>query len=145
MNRPQCSYWIDITGTEEALKAVETAMDSNPTIKEDFYKEVNEYGELHYEVSDGTIEQWTDMEEDISKIAALVPDCVITVDEIDEESHNFHILRTFLDGRLDSAQHGRQLDPDQYDIKTAELCIKLLTDAGMIEAAEFLKGKYIGV
>ena len=118
MNRPQCSYWIDITGTEEALKAVETAMDSNPTIEGDFY---------------------------ISKIAALVPDCVITVDEIDEESHNFHILRTFLDGRLDSAQHGRQLDPDQYDIKTAELCIKLLTDAGMIEAAEFLKGKYIGV
>lgn len=146
MYPPECSYWITASGPAATLDKARAALLMVDTISE-FFEETEwpmaNLGKfnIQYDIKDdlGTISQWTDLETDMAKVAAVVPEATFFVEEIDEEGHNFHRTLTYSDGKLFEELNGRTIDPGKLDNDTIRACIDKLDAVGMTEARKYLE------
>lgn len=146
MYTPECSYWITASGPAAAIGKARATLLMIETIR-DFFDETewptsfSGKFSIQYSVKDnlGTISQWTDLETDMAKVAAAVPEAVFVVEEIDEETHNFHRTLTYSCGKLFEELNGRTLDPGKLDNYTIRVCIEKLEEAGIKETRKYLE------
>lgn len=146
MYTPECSYWITASGPAAALGKARAALLMVDTISE-FFEEtewpMTNLGKfnIQYDIKDdlGTISQWTDLETDMAKVAAVVPEVVFVVEEIDEETHSFHRKLTYSGGKLFEELNGHTVEPGELDNYTIQVCIKKLEAEGMTEARKYLE------
>lgn len=146
MFTPNCSYWITASGPAASLGEARVALLMVDTIH-NFFEETEwpqtKSGKsiLQYGVKDnlGTISQWTDLETDMAKVAAAVPEATFSVEEIDEETHEFHRTLTYSGGKLFETLYGRTIDPGKLDNVTIKACIAKLEEAGIPDACKYLE------
>lgn len=150
MYRPQCSYWITVSrpdstvsGPDSAVEAASKAVMENPAFEGCFQMEVDEYGDCHFELKNSTTEEMSEFYDTLAGIAASNPEVNIRGEEIDEESHNYHRLFFFKEGKIEDVKHGRTLAPEDYDAITVSHCVQLLNEAGFSDAAKLLEEKAI--
>lgn len=136
-----CSYWITVSGAAEEAHKAAAMLESLHEIKNWFQKDIDEDGDIHYEVTEGTISQWDGFDQEMEKVAVAHPTVNIRTEEIDEDTHTFLRLYLFANGKLESFKCGRMIDPEEYDSETIRYCMNVLKEAGFADAAQYLNDK----
>lgn len=135
MDRPCSSYFVSITGDESVVAAAAAAMESRAISPDYLSISESEPGTRHYEVLEGSLDQWDDVDEVLAALAEDFPTLTIEATENCEEpwfpprDMRFH-------GENMEVRYGRALDPDEYDEKTIQVIAELLRSKGMNEAAD---------
>lgn len=145
MIRPSCSYWLNVSGPEEAVLALHSALkreDIVPSIL-DGEPHANPDGCLSaaYELNEkigGAMDQWTDAADTFQRLSQEFPDTVIELREQCEELFTPTVYTTFKNGAAE-AKFGRALDPDELDTRTIVACTDLLHKQGFGKIADMVE------
>lgn len=135
MDRPCASYFVTLSGDESVVAAAAAAMESRAICPDYLSLSNAEPGLREYDVANGAMDQWYDVEEVFAALAKDFPTLTIEATESCEEpwfpprDMRFH-------GENMEVRYGRTLDPDEYDEKTIRVIAELLRSKGMNEAAE---------
>lgn len=144
MFRPQCSYWITLSGAEPAMEVATRAIMEDQSFEGDFKMEIDEHtGDRNFELKRGTTEEVSEFYDILAGIAEANPEVDIRGEEIDEETHGYHRLFLFKDGKVTDVKHGRNLCPEEYDSITVSHCVQVLKEAGFDDAVKLLEEKVI--
>lgn len=134
MYRPSSSYFVTISGDESTVAAAAAAMETRSISPDYLTCGCTEPGARHYEVLEGSMDRWNDVDEVLATLARDFPTLTIKATENCEEpcfpsrDMRFH-------GENMETRYGRILDPDEYDEKTIRVIAELLRSKGMNEAA----------
>lgn len=137
MDRPCSSYFVTITGDEPVVAAAAAAMESRAISPDYLSCGSAEPGSRHYEVLEGSMDQWDDVDEVLADLAKDFPTLTIEATENCEEPF-FPSRDMRFHGENMEERYGRILDPDEYDTKTIEVAAELLRANGMSEAADLV-------
>lgn len=135
MDRPCASYFVTFSGDESVVAAAAAAMESRAISPDYLSCSCTKSGFRHYEVLEGSMDQWDDVDEALAALAKDFPALTIEATESCEEpwfpprDMRFH-------GENMEVRYGRTLDPDEYDEKTIRVIAELLRSKGMNEAAD---------
>lgn len=125
--RPQCSYWVTITGPRETLNDImELLLKRRHELN---YMTVACTGtDIEMEVTDGATEQTDEVETLCGALAREFSDADISYSEINEELYTPDRFVTWKDGQKVKESFGRKLDPDCLDPETIRTCIDVISD-----------------
>ena len=138
MNRPSCSYWVTIHGTQDELEKVLTQLqterrDMNSILQSMTIHENQE--ELRLEVTDGAMDQTDEVCTMCEKLAADYPAVQIRYEECNEEQYSPDVLVEYANGEKSCEAYGRRLSPREFDSCTINHCLDLLAASATIEEA----------
>ena len=135
MDRPCPSYFVNIIGDEPVVAAAAAAMEARAISPDYLSCGSIEPGSRQYEVPEGAMDRWDDVDEVLAALAKDFPTLTITALENCEEPF-FPPREMRFHGEDMEERYGRILDPDEYDTKTIEAIAELLRSKGMNEAAD---------
>lgn len=135
MDRPCSSYFVNITGDESVVAAAAAAMETRAICPDYLSLSNAEPGLREYDVANGAMDQWYDVEEVFAALAKDFPTLTIEVLENCEEPY-FPAHEMRFRGEVEEERYGRVLAPDEYDTGTIEAIAELLLSKGMNEAAD---------
>lgn len=124
--RPQCSYWVTITGPRETLNGIMELLQKKRH-KLDYMTVAYTATSIEMEVTDGATEQTNEVETLCSTLAREFPDADISYSEINEELYIPDRLVTWKNGQKVKDAFGRKLDPDSLDPETIRTCIDIIS------------------
>lgn len=124
--RPQCSYWVTITGPRETLNDImELLLKRRHELN---YMTVACTGtDIEMEVTDGATEQTDEVETLCGALAREFPDADISYSEVNEEPYTPDRFMTWKNGQKVKDAFGRKLDPDCLDPETIRTCIDVIS------------------
>lgn len=124
--RPQCSYWVTITGPRETLNDImELLLKRRHELN---YMTVACTGtDIEMEVTDGATEQTDEVETLCSALSREFPGADISYSEVNEELYTPDRFMTWKDGQKVKDAFGRKLDPDCLDPETIRTCIDVIS------------------
>ena len=135
MDRPCASYFVTLSGDESVVAAAAAAMESRAICPDYLSLSNAEPGLREYDVANGAMDQWYDVEEVFAALAKDFPTLTIEATESCEEPW-FPLRDMRFHGENMEVRYGRTLDPDEYDEKTIRVIAELLRSKGMNEAAD---------
>lgn len=124
--RPQCSYWVTITGPRETLNGIMELLQKRRHELNYMTVAYTATG-IEMEVTDGTTEQTDEVETLCRTLAREFPDADISYSEINEELYTPDRLVTWKNGQKVKDALGRRLDPDCLDPETIRTCIDVIS------------------
>lgn len=138
MTRPDCSYWVTITGDQKAINnicsQIETWQKDCDHIAS--YLSVTSIpGGLQLEITNGTLEETDEVCTMCETLAKNNPSVQILYSERNEEPFSPDRDVNFASGQKQSEAYGRRLLPRQIDDYTRERCISILSQSDSIENA----------
>ena len=124
--RPQCSYWVTITGPRETLNDImELLLKRRHELN---YMTVACTGtDIEMEVTDGATEQTDEVETLCGALAREFPGADISYSEVNEELYTPDRFMTWKNGQKVKDAFGRKLDPDCLDPETIRTCIDVIS------------------
>lgn len=134
MYRPSSSYFVTISGDESTVAAAAAAMETRSISPDYLTCGCTEPDARHYEVLEGSMDRWNDVDEVLATLARDFPTLTINAKENCEEPC-FPSREMRFRGEVEEYRCGRILDPDEYDTKTIEAIAELLQSKGMNKAA----------
>lgn len=137
MYRPSSSYFVTISGDESTVAAAAAAMETRSISPDYLTCGCTEPGARHYEVLEGSMDRWNDVDEVLATLARDFPTLTINAKENCEEPC-FPSREMRFRGEDMEVRYGRILAPDEYDAKTIRAAMKLLRGNGMNEAADLV-------
>lgn len=138
--QPECSYFVTIEGSRRDIGMADALLTADEIVPDYIQGGIEEDGVARYEVEDGTIPKWTDVERVFTDLSKNVPVAHITVEENNEEDHSESRVMIFQGGMLVDTRYSRTLAPDEeFDKVTLEKSIKILQDNGHKTAAALLQ------
>ncbi len=137
MYRPSSSYFVTISGDESTVAAAAAAMETRSISPDYLTCGCTEPGARHYEVLEGSMDRWNDVDEVLATLARDFPTLTINAKENCEEPC-FPSREMRFRGEDMEVRYGRILAPDEYDAKTIGAAMKLLRGNGMNEAADLV-------
>ena len=137
MDRPSSSYFVTISGDESTVAAAAAAMETRSISPDYLTCGCTEPGARHYEVLEGSMDRWNDVDEVLATLARDFPTLTINAKENCEEPC-FPSREMRFRGEDMEVRYGRILAPDEYDAKTIGAAMKLLRGNGMNEAADLV-------
>ena len=124
--RPQCSYWVTITGPQETLSGIiELLLKRRHALN--YMTVACTATDIEMEVTDGATEQTDEVETLCGALARDFPDADISYSEINEELYTPDRFVTWKDGQKVKESFGRKLDPDCLDPETIRTCIDVIS------------------
>ena len=124
--RPQCSYWVTITGPQETLSGIiELLLKRRHALN--YMTVACTATDIEMEVTDGATEQTDEVETLCGALAREFPDADISYSEINEELYTPDRFVTWKDGQKVKESFGRKLDPDCLDPETIRTCIDVIS------------------
>lgn len=138
MDRPSCSYWVTIHGTESELNKVLTQLQSERLDPNSILQSMTIHGdqeELRLEVTDGAMDQTDEIYTMCEKLAADHPAAQIRYEECNEELFSPDVLIEYANGEKCGEAYGRRLSPREVDSFTINHCIDLLAASATVEEA----------
>lgn len=137
MYRPSSSYFVTISGDESTVAAAAAAMETRSISPDYLTCGCTEPDARHYEVLEGSMDRWNDVDEVLATLARDFPTLTINATENCEEPC-FPSREMRFRGEDMEVRYGRILAPDEYDAKTIGAAMKLLRGNGMNEAADLV-------
>ena len=137
MYRPSSSYFVTISGDESTVAAAAAAMETRSISPDYLTCGCTEPDARHYEVLEGSMDRWNDVDEGLATLARAFPTLTINAKENCEEPC-FPSREMRFRGEDMEVRYGRILAPDEYDAKTIGAAMKLLRGNGMNEAADLV-------
>lgn len=124
--RPQCSYWVTITGPQETLSGIiELLLKRRHALN--YMTVACTATDIEMEVTDGTTEQTDEVETLCRTLARDFPDADISYREVNEELYTPDRFMTWKNGQKVKDAFGRKLDPDCLDPETIRTCIDVIS------------------
>ena len=124
--RPQCSYWVTITGPRETLNGIMELLQKKR--HELNYMTVACTGtDIEMEVTDGATEQTDEVETLCGALAREFPGADISYSEVNEELYTPDRFMTWKNGQKDKDAFGRKLDPNCLDPETIRTCTNVIS------------------
>lgn len=124
--RPQCSYWVTITGPRETLNSIMELLQKKRHELNYMTVAYTTTG-VEMEVTDGATEQTNEVETLCGALAREFPDADISYSEINEELYTPDRFMTWKNGQKVKDALGRKLDPDCLDPETIRTCIDVIS------------------
>ena len=137
MYRPSSSYFVTISGDESTVAAAAAAMETRSISPDYLTCGCTEPDARHYEVLEGSMDRWNDVDEVLATLARDFPTLTINAKENCEEPC-FPSREMRFRGEDMEVRYGRLLAPDEYDAKPIGAAMKLLRGNGMNEAADLV-------
>ena len=137
MYRPSSSYFVTISGDESTVAAAAAAMETRSISPDYLTCGCTEPDARHYEVLEGSMDRWNDVDEVLATLARDFPTLTINAKENCEEPC-FPSREMRFRGEDMEVRYGRILAPDEYDAQTIGAAMKLLRGNGMNEAADLV-------
>ena len=124
--RPQCSYWVTITGPQETLSGIiELLLKRRHALN--YMTVACTATDIEMEVTDGATEQTDEVETLCGALAREFPDADISYSEVNEELYTPDRFVAWKDGQKVKEAFGRKLDPDCLDPETIRTCIDVIS------------------
>lgn len=123
--RPQCSYWVTITGPRETLNGIMELLQKKRHELNYMTVAYTTTG-VEMEVTDGATEQTNEVETLCATLAREFSDADISYSEINEELYTPDRFMTWKNGQKVKDALGRKLDPDCLDPETIRTCIDVI-------------------
>lgn len=124
--RPQCSYWVTITGPQETLSGIiELLLKRRHALN--YMTVACTATDIEMEVTDGATEQTEEVETLCRTLARDFPDADISYREVNEELYTPDRFITWKNGQKVKDALGRKLDPDCLDPETIRTCIDVIS------------------
>lgn len=124
--RPQCSYWVTITGPRETLNGIMELLQKRRHNLN--YMTVACTGtDIEMEVTDGATEQTDEVETLCGTLAREFPGADISYSEVNEEPYTPDRFVAWKNGQKVKDALGRKLDPDCLDPETIRTCIDVIS------------------
>lgn len=124
--RPQCSYWVTITGPRETLNdIIELLLKRRHGLN--YMTVVCTGTDIEMEVTDGATEQTDEVETLCGALAREFPCADISYSEVNEELYTPDRFMTWKNGQKVKDAFGRKLDPDCLDPETIRTCIDVIS------------------
>lgn len=124
--RPQCSYWVTITGPQETLNGIMELLQKRRH-ELNYMTVAYTATSVEMEVTDGATEQTDEVETLCGTLAREFPDADISYSEINEELYTPDRSMTWKNGQKVKDAFGRKLDPDCLDPETIRTCIDVIS------------------
>lgn len=137
--KPDCSYWVEIAGSQEDLSSIESELKNYPVME--FLSaesgSANGAGIVRLEVAWGVMEQTDEIEKMCADIAAKHVNVKIKYEEVDETPHAPGVTIFFDGGKEKIRNSGADLQAREIDSWTKKACLEAVRSAkSLLEAEE---------
>lgn len=139
MDRPFASYFISIQGDAKTLDKAEQYLRDSRIVPDYLSIPDKSAKDLFFEVPDGSIPRWDDVDKVFAEMSKVFPSLSIVVNENCEEPIFPSRTITFSAGEAEE-HFGRILSPEDFDGVTINKLAAALRANDMDDAADFIIG-----